>query len=151
MAEALRAAEAGVAAGQTPFGAVIVRGGEVLASAHNQVHGDVDVTAHAEIVALRRACRRIGGIDLAGATVYSTCEPCPMCFAACHWARVERVVFGATIADSRAVGFDELALSDAVMAALGGSTIAISPGVLRGRAVALMQRWAARASGPTGG
>ncbi len=99
----------GIAAGQTPFGCAIALGEQVVAVSHNCVHATTDITAHAEIVALREACKATGQIHLEGALVAATCEPCPMCMAALHWARVETVVYGATIADAESAGFNELA------------------------------------------
>ena len=110
----------GVRAGQTPFGSVIVRGGELLAAAHNTVHRDRDPTAHAEVNAVRAACRTAVAIKLPGTILYSSCEPCPMCLSAIHWAGIDEVVYAATIADARAAGFDEIALPAARVAEAGG-------------------------------
>ena len=141
---AIEQARAGIAAGQTPFGACIVRGGaEVVAVAHNRVWADTDITAHAEVVALRGACRQLRTIDLSGCVVYSTTEPCPMCFSACHWARVDRIVYGADIADAKAAGFNELAVSDAELKRLGGSRVEVVGGLLRGECVDLFRQWQA--------
>ena len=97
MQEAVKEAEAGVRAGEGgPFGAVVVRDGRVIARGHNQVVARADPTAHAEIQAIRAACRALGTFDLAGCVIYATCEPCPMCFAAIHWSRLDAVHFGAT-------------------------------------------------------
>lgn len=90
-----------------PFGAVIVRDGAVLAEGSNQVTSDNDPTAHAEVVAIRRACASVGDFSLAGAVLYTSCEPCPMCLAAAYWARVDRVVFAAHRDDAAAAGFDD--------------------------------------------
>src|ERR1043165_3173556 len=90
----------GLALGQSPFGCAIARDGELLACSHNTVVLTTDITAHAEVNALREACHKIGDIFLDGAIVATTCEPCPMCMAALHWARVETVYYGATIADA---------------------------------------------------
>src|SRR6516162_9160673 len=98
----------GIEAGQSPFGAVLVRGGEVIALTHNTVWRDGDPTAHAEVNCIRQAARVLKTIALTGCTLYSTTEPCPMCLAAIHWAKIERVVFGATIADAAEAGFCEL-------------------------------------------
>src|SRR4051812_13423533 len=105
---AIEVCRQGIAAGQSPFGAVIVREGRVVVAAHNTVWRDLDPTAHAEVNALRAAAAALQSIELAGCTLYSTCEPCPMCLAASHWAKVDRVVFGAAIADATAAGFGEL-------------------------------------------
>src|SRR5689334_14139061 len=102
---AIAVCEQGIAAGQAPFGAVVVRDGVAVALAHNTVWRDGDPTAHAEINALRAAAAALGTIDLTGCTLYCTCEPCPMCLAALHWAKVTRLVFGAGIADAEAAGF----------------------------------------------
>lgn len=140
----LESAAAGVAAGQTPFGACIVRGDEVIACAHNTVWASTDATAHAEINAIRAACRTLNAIDLAGCTIYTTCEPCPMCFAACHWAHLDRIVYGAGIADAQAAGFRELTIPAEEMKARGGSPILLTPGVLREKCAAVMRVWSER-------
>lgn len=90
-----------------PFGAVIVREGRVLAEGWNQVTSGNDPTAHAEVVAIRRACAAQGVFDLAGATIYASCEPCPMCLGAIYWARLDRLVFAGTKQDAAAIGFDD--------------------------------------------
>jgi tRNA(Arg) A34 adenosine deaminase TadA len=110
---AIGAAREGIASGQSPFGSAIVRGGTVVAVAHNTVWRDTDPTAHAEINCIRAAARALETIDLAGSTLYATCEPCPMCLAAIHWAKIGRVVFGAGIADAAAAGFSELRVGEA--------------------------------------
>jgi guanine deaminase len=141
---AIDQARAGVAAGQTPFGACIVRGGdEVVALAQNRVWADTDITAHAEVVAIRLACRRLNSIDLTGCVIYSTTEPCPMCFSACHWARLDGIVYGADIADARAAGFNELAVSNADLKRLGGSRVEVIGGRLRAECVDLFRQWQA--------
>src|SRR5437588_11290140 len=91
---AIETARHGIEQGQTPFGACIVRGDDLIVASHNVVWQTTDITAHAEITALREACRALRTIDLSGCTIYSTCEPCPMCFSACHWARLDRTVYG---------------------------------------------------------
>jgi tRNA(Arg) A34 adenosine deaminase TadA len=143
MREALRVAEQAIAQGQTPFGCVIVRQGEVLGSGHNEVWARTDITAHAEVVALQRACAQARSVHLRGATVYTTTEPCPMCMSACHWAWVDRVAFGARIPDALRAGFRELTLSAADVARLGQSTVRVEGGVLERECAALFQRWLA--------
>src|SRR5690606_24302527 len=98
----------GIAAGQTPFGCAIASADGVVAACHNEVYATTDVTAHAEITALREACRRTGRVWLDGFHVATTCEPCPMCLGALHWSRVAVVYHGASIADAAAAGFNEL-------------------------------------------
>src|SRR5690606_11000615 len=102
MSAALDMARRGLAAGEVPIGACLVQDGAVVATAHNAVGAGPDPTAHAEIVLIREACRRLRTTALGGAVLYVTVEPCPMCLAACHYAGVARVVYGAGIADLEA-------------------------------------------------
>ncbi len=97
-----------------PFGAVVVREGVVLATGVNQVTATNDPTAHAEVSAIRNACRELGTFELTGATLYSSCEPCPMCLAAILWARCGRLFFGNTAGDAAEVGFDDSYFYDQV-------------------------------------
>lgn len=90
-----------------PFGAVVVREGAVLATGVNQVTATNDPTAHAEVSAIRNACRALGTFDLRGTVLYSSCEPCPMCLAAMMWARCEGLFFGNTAGDAAEAGFDD--------------------------------------------
>ena len=106
MEEAARLAREGVENGDGgPFGAVVVRDGRILGAACNRVVATNDPTAHAEILAIREACRQRGAFHLEGCTIYTTCEPCPMCLAAIHWARLDRVYFAQTRDDAAAIGF----------------------------------------------
>ena len=143
MRMAIRRARDGVAADQTPFGACIVRDGRVLACEHNVVWRTTDSTAHAEVTAIRVACKAVGGVKLTGATIYSTTEPCPMCFAAIHWAGIDRIVYGASIADAQRAGFSELAISNFDLKRLGGSKVEIVAGLLAPEAVRLFEEWLA--------
>ncbi|RMF85181.1 MAG: nucleoside deaminase [Nitrospirae bacterium] len=143
MAAAIAAAREGIATGQTPFGCAVVRAGEVVAAAHNTVWRDTDITAHAEVNGLRAACRSLGTIDLSGCDLYTTCEPCPMCLAAAHWARIRTVYFGATIADAAAAGFHELRVPAAELARLGGSPLAVVGGIEPEACRALFREWQA--------
>jgi tRNA(Arg) A34 adenosine deaminase TadA len=131
----------GIAAGQSPFGAVIVRDGAIVAATHNTVWRDGDPTAHAEVNCIRAAASALALIDLTGCTLYSTCEPCPMCLAAIHWAKIDRVVFGATIADAALAGFHELHVEARVLAELGRSPVRVESGLLREECAALFARW----------
>ncbi|GAA0316064.1 guanine deaminase [Kineococcus aurantiacus] len=106
---AVRLAVENVAAGGGPFGAVVVRDGEVVATGVNRVTAQNDPTAHAEVQAIRAACTALGSFSLAGATLYSSCEPCPMCLASSLWARVDRVLFAADRDDAARGGFDDRA------------------------------------------
>ncbi|HJU74730.1 MAG TPA: nucleoside deaminase [Gemmatimonadaceae bacterium] len=138
---AIDAARRGVANGQSPFGCAISMNGNVVAVAHNVVLLTTDVTAHAEVSALREACRAVGDVHLTNAEVATTCEPCPMCMAALHWARVRTVYYGATIADAAAGGFNELTLAAAEVLRLGKSDVRLVPGVLAGECRALFAEW----------
>ncbi len=90
-----------------PFGAVVVLNGEVVGEGWNQVVDGADPTAHAEITAIRNACRALGTHALNGATLYCSCEPCPMCLSAAYWARISRVVHSASARDAASAGFDD--------------------------------------------
>jgi guanine deaminase len=90
-----------------PFAALVVKEGEILATGTNLVTTACDPTAHAEVVAIREACRKLAQFQLAGCEIYTTCEPCPMCLGAIYWARPVRVYFGNTAADAAAIGFDD--------------------------------------------
>lgn len=90
-----------------PFGAVIVKDGKVIASAHNQVLLSKDPTSHAEINAIRKASEILDNFDLSGCTLYTSCQPCPMCLGAIFWARIDTVYYGATKYDAAKAGFDD--------------------------------------------
>jgi guanine deaminase len=94
-------------AGGGPFGAVVVRGGDVIAQGWNRVTSANDPTAHAEIVAIRRACRRLKVFHLTDCDLYTSCEPCPMCLSAIYWAHVRHVYYGATRQDAARIDFDD--------------------------------------------
>ncbi len=108
MQKAIELAIENVSSGGGPFAAVVVRDGKVIAQGANRVASTNDPTAHAEIVAIREACRKLGSFQLAGCEIYTTCEPCPMCLGAIYWARPERVYFAGTARDAKAAGFDDL-------------------------------------------
>jgi guanine deaminase len=105
--QAIEMAVENVRRGGGPFAALVVRNGAVIAAGANQVTRTHDPTAHAEIVAIRDACRALGDFQLTGCDVYSSCEPCPMCLGALFWARPARVYFAATKDDAAAAGFDD--------------------------------------------
>jgi tRNA(Arg) A34 adenosine deaminase TadA len=138
---AIRKAQEGIAAGQSPFGSVIVRDGAVVAATHNTVWRDGDPTAHAEVNCIRAAAAALKTIFLHGCTLYSTTEPCPMCLAAIHWAKIERVVYGAAIADAAAAGFCELYVDAKALAAMGKSPLRVESGLLREECADLFAQW----------
>lgn len=90
-----------------PFGAVIVKDGEIVAQSANQVVTLNDPTAHAEVSAIRLACQRLGTYNLEGCTIYTSCEPCPMCLGAIYWAHIDTIYYGNTKTDAAAIGFDD--------------------------------------------
>lgn len=144
MREALAACKRGVDAGQSPFGACIVRDGKVLACNHNHVWLTTDPTAHAEVFTIRQACQSLKQVHLGGATIYSTTEPCPMCFSSIHWARIGRIVYGARVEDARDFGFNELQISNREMVRVSGSKIEITPDFLRDEAINVYRYWKQR-------
>jgi tRNA(Arg) A34 adenosine deaminase TadA len=97
-----------------PFGAVVVREGKVIATGTNLVTSTNDPTAHAEVVAIRAACKALGNFQLSGCVVYTSCEPCPMCLAAIIWARCDAIFYGSSASDASDAGFDDTALYDEV-------------------------------------
>ena len=105
--QAVDLAVANVAQGGGPFGAIVVRSGELVATGQNRVTADLDPTAHAEVQAIRAAAKAIGDFSLAGCVLYSSCEPCPMCLASSLWARLDRVVYAADRHDAADGGFDD--------------------------------------------
>lgn len=131
----------GIAAGQSPFGCAIARAGKVLSCSHNTVVLSTDITAHAEVNAIREACRATGDIFLDGSIVATTCEPCPMCMSALHWARVDTVYYGATIADADTAGFNELQLPAAELLRIGKSKVKLVPQVLPEECRELFTEW----------
>lgn len=103
-----------VAKGGGPFGAVIVRNGEIIATGTNRVTENCDPTAHAEVSAIRAACAKLGDFKLSGCTIYSSCEPCPMCLSALYWAGVERIFYGNTKQDAKSINFDDSFIYDQI-------------------------------------
>ncbi|MEL7340139.1 MAG: nucleoside deaminase [Bacteroidota bacterium] len=108
MREAIRLACENVASGQGgPFAAVVVKDGKIIASGVNRVTTDLDPTAHAEVNAIRAACKVLGSFQLEGCEIYTTCEPCPMCLGAIYWARPKQVFYANTQNDAAQIGFDD--------------------------------------------
>ena len=105
MREAIRLANESVENGGGPFGAVIVKDGEIIAGRSNSVTIDDDPTAHAEVNTIREACRKLGTFDLSGCTIYTSCEPCPMCLGAIYWAKIDRIFYGNTRKDAAEIDF----------------------------------------------
>jgi tRNA(Arg) A34 adenosine deaminase TadA len=139
----------GIQTGQSPFGTVIAKDGKAVAISHNTVWRDTDPTAHAEVNALRAAAKTLKTISLEGCTLYTTCEPCPMCLSAIHWAKVDKVVYGATIADAESAGFSELNISAESMVEQGGSPLKVVKGCLTKECASLFGEWKKLGKGKT--
>lgn len=135
MQAALDAARRALAAGEPPIGACLVHDGEVIATAHTGVAAGPDATAHAEILVIRAACRVLRASRLDDCRLYTTVEPCPMCLAACHYAGIEAVVFGASLAELHRITGRELV-------AAAPADVALSGGVLAEQSLALLTEWA---------
>ena len=130
----MRAGEGG------PFGAVIVKEEAIVGRGFNRVTSANDPTAHAEIVAIRDACSRLGGFSLAGCEIYSSCEPCPMCLAAIYWARLQRLYYAATRRDAAEAGFDDAHIYQQIALPPAARRLATQQ-ALRPEALAAFQAW----------
>lgn len=129
-----------VANGGGPFGAVIVREGEVVATGVNRVTDENDPTAHAEVKAIREACAKLHCFKLDGCTVYTSCEPCPMCLSALYWAGVERIIYGNTKDDAKAIDFDDSFIYDQIALAHDQRSIPCI-NFMRDKALAAFRAW----------
>jgi len=140
MREAIRLASESVRNGGGPFGAVIVKDGEIIAGSSNSVTIDNDPTAHAEVNAIRKACRRLGTFDLSGCVIYTSCEPCPMCLGAIYWARISRIYYGNTRKDARDIDFADDFIYDELDRPMSDRTVPIIP-MLRDEALESFRLW----------
>jgi guanine deaminase len=143
MRRAIALALENVRAGGGPFGALLVKERQVIGEGANQVTRANDPTAHAEIVAIRAACRALGTFQLAGCDLYTTCEPCPMCLGAIYWARPTRVFYAGTAADAANAGFDDAFIYDELKMPQHLRRICMSE-LLRDESLAIFQAWAAK-------
>lgn len=100
--------------GGGPFGAVIAKDGEILSTGANRVTHNCDPTAHAEVMAIRNACEKLGTFDLSGYEIYTSCEPCPMCLGAIYWAHLDKIYYGNTKTDAKDIGFDDSFIYDEI-------------------------------------
>lgn len=141
MEMAIRLSEENIDSGGGPFGAVIVREGEIIATGANHVVPDNDPTAHAEVVAIRNACRKLGTFQLTGCTIYSSCEPCPMCLSALYWAGVERICYGNTKEDAKAIDFDDSFIYDQLTLPYEDRTIRCDH-FMHSEALSAFRKWA---------
>ncbi len=127
-----------------PFGAVVVKDGEIIASGHNQVTSTNDPTAHAEVVAIREACKVLRSFQLTGCELYTSCEPCPMCMGAIYWARPDRVYYANTKADAAKIGFDDQFIYDELDLPISKRQLPITQ-IMRDEALIAFQEWTDKA------
>lgn len=123
-----------------PFGAVIVKDGEIIARGANRVTAINDPTAHAEIVAIREAAKKLNNFNLSGCTIYTSCEPCPMCLSAIYWARIDRIFFGNTKVDAKNIGFDDSFIYDEIKLPIEKRKIKTQQ-LLRDEAIKGFKKW----------
>ena len=123
-----------------PFGAVVVKDNKIIAEGCNQVTSSNDPTAHAEVVAIRKACEVLNSFQLEGCIIYTSCEPCPMCLGAIYWARPEKVFFGATKEDAAAIDFDDHFIYDEIELDLNKRQIGFE-NLMREEANAVFSSW----------
>jgi len=124
-----------------PFGAVVVRGNAVVAEGWNQVVSRNDPTAHAEVVAIRRACEALGRFELRDCEIFTSCEPCPMCLAAIYWARLDRVWYAANRTDAAAAGFDDAYMYEQIALPPARRSLRMTR-LLAAEAAAAFEEWA---------
>ena len=141
MEMAIELSDKNVDNGGGPFGAVIVKDNEIIATGTNRVVPNTDPTAHAEVMAIRSACQKLGTFKLEGCTVYSSCEPCPMCLSALYWAGVERICYGNTKADAKAINFDDSFIYDQLELDYSQRSIKCEH-FMRDKAFRVFQKWA---------
>jgi guanine deaminase len=123
-----------------PFAALVVKDGAVVSEGSNCVTSTNDPTAHAEVVAIREACRKLGDFQLSGCDLYTTCEPCPMCLGAIYWARPARVFYACVAADAAAAGFDDAFIYDELKLPLAARRIPMQQ-LLRDESLAIFSQW----------
>ena len=127
-----------------PFGAIVVKDGEIIAEGCNRVTSTNDPTAHAEVVAIRQACEKLKSFQLDNCTIYTSCEPCPMCLGAIYWARPKQVFFAATREDAAHIGFDDQFIYDEIEKPINERQMKIF-NLMREEALVVFQNWANKA------
>ena len=140
MREAIRLADESVQHGGGPFGAVIVKDGEIIAGGSNSVTINNDPTAHAEVSTIREACRKLGTFDLTGCTIYTSCEPCPMCLGAIYWARISRIFYGNNRKDAHDIDFADDFIYEEINRPMVSRKVPIIP-MLRDEAQETFRLW----------
>jgi tRNA(Arg) A34 adenosine deaminase TadA len=144
MQRAIELAERGMDANSGgPFGCVIAKDGEIIGEGCNRVTSTNDPTAHAEIIAIREACQKLGAFQLNGCVVYTSCEPCPMCLGAIYWARPERVYFACTREDAANIGFDDRFIYEELEKANNERHLQVI-NLMREEALAVFNKWATK-------
>ena len=144
MREAIRLSEDGLTSGRGgPFGCVVVRKGRIVGRGSNQVTSTCDPTAHAEIVAIRDACKKLETFKLDDCTLYASCEPCPMCLSAIYWAHIPRVYYGNTRGDAADIGFDDDLIYREIPLPPSERRIRMEP-LLRREALVAFREWSAK-------
>ena len=126
--------------GGGPFAAVVVKHSTIIATGVNRVTATVDPTAHAEIVAIRKACRKVQSFELSGCELFTTCEPCPMCMGAIYWARLAKVYYANTRADAARIGFDDSMIYEELSLPIAKRKIAMEQ-IMRAEALAGFREW----------
>jgi len=145
MREAIALSRAGMEGSHGgPFGCVIVKDGEVIARGNNRVTSTFDPTAHGEVVAIREACASLEKFDLTGCTLYTSCEPCPMCLAAIYWARIDSIYYANTRKDAGNIGFDDDFIYREVALAIEHRSKTMKP-LLRDEAITVFEEWMQKA------
>ncbi len=140
MKMAIELANENIDNGGGPFGAVIVKGDEVVATGVNRVTANNDPTAHAEVNAIREACQKLNTFDLSGCELYTSCEPCPMCLGAIYWAHIDKIYYGATKADAADAGFDDSFIYDEIELPLDERRLE-SAQIYAEEAAAIFEKW----------
>ena len=140
MARAIQLSIENVRSGGGPFGAVIVKNGGIIAEGVNRVTATNDATAHAEVVAIRAACAKLGVFELNDCEIYTSCEPCPMCLGAIYWARLARIYFANVAADAAEFGFDDSFIYRELRLELGQRSIPTTQ-MMREQALAAFRAW----------
>ena len=142
MRRAIELAQNGIDAGQGgPFGAIVVRDGKIIGEGCNRVTSTNDPTAHAEIVAIREACRKLNSFQLEDCIIYTSCEPCPMCLGAIYWARPKRMFFACTREDAAGIGFDDRLIYEEIERPIEERRIE-SINFLRDEGLTVFENWA---------
>lgn len=140
MREAIRISIQNVDENGGPFGAVIVKNGEIIATGVNRVTSNNDPTAHAEVNAIREASKKLGTFDLQGCEIYSSCEPCPMCLGAIYWARLDKLYFANTKQDAKEIDFDDSFIYEELEISIENRKIPTTQ-ILREEALEAFNRW----------